>query len=224
MYNCALCSIHACSSGELNNAPKNCPCISKKMDDIKSLYDDKENYKIAQSSALVVSEYYGEKTRLEETMLFAKKCGYKKIGLAFCIGLTNESKIVSKVLSYNGFEVSSVICKNGHISKKLIDINNTKVAMCNPIGQAVFLNESKTDLNIVLGLCVGHDSLFIKYSSAPVTVFAVKDRVLCHNPLAVVYQADSYYKDKLFPDKANSEVNLDSNKVSTVEQSLSSDS
>lgn len=204
MYNCALCSIHACSSGKLDNAPKNCPCVSEKMDSIKSLYNsDKENYKIAQASSLVVSEGYGEKTRLEETIAFAQKCGYKKIGLAFCIGLVNESKIVSKVLSYNGFNVSSVICKNGHISRGLIDINNTKVAMCNPIGQAMFLNETKTELNIVLGLCVGHDSLFIKYSDAPVTVFAVKDRVLCHNPLAVVYQADSYYKDKLFPKKIN---------------------
>ncbi|MBV7275110.1 DUF1847 domain-containing protein [Clostridium sp. PL3] len=201
MYNCALCSIHACSSGKLNTAPKNCPCISKKMDDIKTLYKNEENYKIAQASALIVSESYGEKTRLEETIAFAKKCNYKKIGLAFCIGLVSESKIVSKILSYNGFEVSSVICKTGHISRELIGINNAKVAMCNPIGQAIFLNEAKTDLNIVLGLCVGHDSLFIKYSEAPVTVFAVKDRVLCHNPLAVVYQAEAYYKDKLFPQK-----------------------
>ncbi|AKA67634.1 DUF1847 domain-containing protein [Clostridium scatologenes] len=201
MYNCALCSIHACSNGNLNAAPKNCPCISKEMNNIKTLYKDEENYKIAQASALIVSESYGKKTRLEETIDFAKKCNYKKVGLAFCIGLASESKIVSNILSYNGFEISSVICKNGHISKELIDINNTKVAMCNPIGQALFLNETKTDLNIILGLCVGHDSLFIKYSEAPVTVFAVKDRVLCHNPLAVVYQAEAYYKDKLFPQK-----------------------
>lgn len=201
MYSCALCSIHACSSGDLENAPKKCPSVDEKMKGIKELYSDEENYKIAKASAVVVSEGYGKKTRLEETMDFANKCGYKKIGLAFCIGLVNESKVVSKVLTYNGFEVSSVICKNGHVSRELIGINNTKVAMCNPIGQAKFLNESKTDLNIILGLCVGHDSLFIKYSEAPVTVFAVKDRVLCHNPLGVVYQAESYYKDKLFPKK-----------------------
>lgn len=202
MYNCALCSIHACSSGELHSAPLKCPCIDEKMEEIKGLYGKGENRKIAQASALVVSEGYCKKTRLEETIEFANKCGYKKIGLAFCIGLVNESKILSKVLSYNGFEVSSIICKNGHLSRELIDTDNTdKVAMCNPVGQAVFLNEDKTDFNIVLGLCVGHDSLFIKYSSAPVTVFAVKDRVLCHNPLAVIYQAESYYKDKLYPEK-----------------------
>lgn len=44
-------------------------------------------------------------------------------------------------------------------------------------------------------------NLFVKYSEAPITVFAVKDRVLAHNPLGVIYQADSYYKDKLFSEK-----------------------
>jgi len=53
---------------------------------------------------------------------------------------------------------------------------NTYEPMCNPIGQAFFLNKAKTDLNIILGLCVGHDALFIKYSEVPVTVLAVKDR------------------------------------------------
>jgi len=61
----------------------------------------------------------------------------------------------------------------------------------------LFLNKSKTDLNILLGLCVGHDSLFIKYSDAPITVLAVKDRVMGHNPLAAVYLSNGYYKKKL---------------------------
>lgn len=201
MYNCALCSIHVCSSGDLEKAPRNCPCTNEEMEGIKELYSNEENLNIARASALVLTEGYGEKTRLEETIDFAKKCGYKKIGLAFCIGLSNESKVISNVLTHHGFEVSSVICKNGHISRGLINVDSSsKVPMCNPVGQALFLNESNTDLNVVVGLCVGHDSLFIKYSKAPVTVFAVKDRVLCHNPLAVVYQADSYYKDKLFPE------------------------
>lgn len=204
MYSCALCSIHVCSSGDVDKAPKNCPCNNEKIEKIKELYKQKDNHIIAQASALVVSEGYCEKTRLEEIIDFSNKCGYKNLGLAFCIGLVKEAKLLSKVLTYNGFTVNSIICKNGHLSRELIDTNNiNKVAMCNPIGQAMFLNESKTDLNIVLGLCVGHDSLFIKYSEAPVTVFAVKDRVLCHNPLAVIYQAESYYKEKLFPRKIN---------------------
>ena len=36
------------------------------------------------------------------------------------------------------------------------------VHMCNPILQAEKLNEQQTDVNIVMGLCVGHDSLFLQ--------------------------------------------------------------
>jgi len=56
------------------------------------------------------------------------------------------------------------------------------------------LNREKTEFNILLGLCVGHDSLFFKYSEALCTVLAVKDRLLGHNPLAAVYTLDTYYR------------------------------
>ena len=58
---------------------------------------------------------------------------------------------------------------------------------CNPIEQARMLEEKKTDLNLVVGLCVGHDALFIRHSHTYVVPLAVKDRVLGHNPLAAVY-------------------------------------
>ena len=45
-----------------------------------------------------------------------------------------------------------------------------------------------------MGLCVGHDTLFIKHVKSPTTVLAVKDRVLGHNPLAALYLSDSYYR------------------------------
>ena len=138
-------------------------------------------------------------------MAFAKKCGYKKLGIAFCVGLAKEAKIFASILRHNGFEVDSVACKSGSIPKEFIGITSeqqvrpcTYEPMCNPIGQAKFLSSAKTELNILLGLCVGHDSLFIKHSDAPITVFAVKDRVLGHNPLAAIYMADGYYKKKLF--------------------------
>ncbi len=66
--------------------------------------------------------------------------------------------------------------------------------MCNPILQAKMLNHAKTDLNVVVGLCVGHDSLFYKYSEAITTTMITKDRVLGHNPAAALYTADTYYK------------------------------
>ncbi len=204
MYYCGLCKKLSCKKEEDNNYPKNCPCKSSVIDESKKLYKLEENKKIAYYSAVVENEGYCKKTRIEETMDFLNKCGYKKIGFAFCSGLKYEMEAVSKIFLDNGFEVNSVICKCGSIPKEYIDIKeeqknnpNEFEAMCNPIGQALLLNECKTDFNVILGLCVGHDSLFIKYSDAPVTVLAAKDRVTGHNPLAPVYLRNSYYKKKL---------------------------
>lgn len=206
MYTCDLCEKHSCTKGEVELLPINCPCRElEKLEKIKSLYKDEE-LKIAYNSALVESEGYCQLTRVQEIIDFAKRMNYKKIGLAFCLGLSKEAKTFGKILRYHGFQVNSVICKNGGVSKKFIGIEREKQvrpycefeAMCNPIGQAEFLNSQNTDFNILLGLCVGHDTLFIKHSDAPITVFAVKDRVLGHNPLAVIYTAEGYYNKKLF--------------------------
>ncbi|HWQ62267.1 MAG TPA: DUF1847 domain-containing protein [Negativicutes bacterium] len=141
------------------------------------------------------------KPRIQELIEFSRKMGYRRLGLAFCAGLHQEAATVTRILEDHGFEVVSVICKVGGVGKEAIDIKpEEKVRigsfepMCNPVAQAEVLNAAGTDFNILLGLCVGHDSLFIKYSQAMVSVFAVKDRVLGHNPLAAVYNYESYYQ------------------------------
>lgn len=124
--------------------------------------------------------------------------GYKKLEY-LCGGLHKEAAVFCKILEDHGFAVVSVMCKVGGIDKAALDLaDHERVQvgrhepMCNPIAQAEVLNTSGTDFNILLGLCVGHDSMFIKYSQAMVTVFAVKDRALGHNPLAAIYTYDSY--------------------------------
>lgn len=209
IYTCAYCHDKSCEKEESDNYPVNCPTLDEEeIEKIKKIYDEDDNKKFAKISAIVESSGYCKNTRLEEIIDFAKRSGYKKLGIAFCTGLRKEAKILSSVLKHNGFEPNSVVCKNGNIPKEFIDIEeeekicpNEYETMCNPIGQAVFMNKAKTDLNIILGLCVGHDSLFIKYSEAPVTVFATKDRVLGHNAMVALYQADSYYKEKLYKEK-----------------------
>ena len=126
---------------------------------------------------------------------------YKKIGLAFCRGLRKEAKIVADIFRRNGFAIESVICKNGGLPKQDAGIKKQILpdqfeAMCNPIMQATLLNEQHTDFNIMLGLCVGHDSLFYKYSDALVTTLVVKDRVLAHNPAGAIY-CSGYFEDKM---------------------------
>jgi uncharacterized metal-binding protein len=141
------------------------------------------------------------KTRIEEIMEFAGRMNYRKLGLAFCIGLRHEARAVEKIFSAKGFEVVSAVCKVGRIPKERIGVGkdqqivpDTTEAMCNPVLQAMILNKAQTNFNVLLGLCVGHDSLFFKYAQAPCTVLAVKDRLLGHNPLAAVYNIDSYYR------------------------------
>jgi len=144
--------------------------------------------------------------RVEEVIQFAKKMGYRKLGVAFCVGLKNEAEMFTEILENRGFDVVSVCCKVGGIPKERIGITDEqKIAytynrpdlwetMCNPIVQAEILNDSEVDFNVAVGLCVGHDSLFFKYAKAPVTVLIAKDRVLGHNPAAALYQSNAYYR------------------------------
>lgn len=140
-------------------------------------------------------------TRVEDTIAFAKLMGYRRIGIATCIGLLEESDRLAAILKAQGFTPLSVCCKAGSLDKKEFGLaESDKVRpgtfepACNPIAQARICNDLKTDMNIIVGLCVGHDMLFNKHSEAPVTTLVVKDRVTGHNPAAVLYGQNFYYK------------------------------
>lgn len=167
-------------------------------------YEEGRNHDIMVASAEVEYEGYCQWTRVEEIMAFARKINAHRIGIANCIGLLNEARIFARILRANGFKPYSVVCKVAGKAKSSIGIpqecENIGAAMCNPILQARLLNEAHTDLNVVIGLCVGHDSLFYKYSDAYVTTLVTKDRITGNNPAAALYTANSYYRKKLVPD------------------------
>ena len=185
---CARCKKKECYEGK--------ECVKIK-EEILPLYEKPELFKITEVATFLEGKYYMQLTRLEEIIRFAKLMGYRKIGIAFCIGFSYEARVLEEILEKH-FEVSSVCCKVCGIDKKRFHLEQIRKdiyeAMCNPLGQAGILNREKTDLNIILGLCVGHDILFTKYSKAPVTTFAVKDRVLAHNTLGAIYSG--YYRKK----------------------------
>lgn len=207
MLTCAHCSSVNCRNGDKDNAPANCP-----MRDTEAMaaafehYRDGDNERFFQVSASVEAAGYCEWPRLREVAEFCRKMEYRRIGMAFCVGLKREAKVVSDILRKFGFEIESIACKTGGIDKSMLGIPQSDYlqpgefeAMCNPIAQAEFLNQAKTEFNIVVGLCVGHDSLFYKYSDAPVTTLIAKDRVLANNPAGAVYCAEGYLKKKLLP-------------------------
>ena len=213
MYSCAECGrLACCESEDAVTAPRGCPSCAPEREHLLAQYEHGETRHLARNAALVEGHGYCRLTRIEEIMDFARRCGYLRLGMAFCVGLQAEAAVVSRILKANGFALDSVACKNAALPKEELDLaEDDKVtpgefeSMCNPLGQAQALARADTELNLLLGLCVGHDSLFMKNSVAPVTVLAVKDRVLGHNPLAAIYLADSYYCDRLFPAKAKAE-------------------
>lgn len=168
------------------------------LEEVKELYKQEQNHKAMVAAAEVEFEGYCRLTRVEEIMEFAKKIGAKKIGIATCVGLIREASTFAKILRAHGFDVFGIGCKAGAIKKVSVGIPEKCTAIgeniCNPIMQAKRLNKENTDLNVVVGLCVGHDSLFYKYADALTTTLITKDRVLGHNPAAAIYNAQSYYK------------------------------
>jgi uncharacterized metal-binding protein len=202
---CARCNVKACSKGD-NKVPKWCKQNDEAWKEkILGEYKKPEINSFYTKACQTEKNGYCKWTRLEEIMEFCSLSGFSDIGLAFCIGFKKEAAVVEDVLRSHGLKVHSAVCCIGGIDKEDLGVKKEHKlsvegfeAACNPIGQAEMLNRCGPQLNIALGLCVGHDSLFFKYSDAPVTVLAAKDRVLGHNPMAAVYCADSYYKKKLY--------------------------
>lgn len=198
---CAWCQVKACQKQDQSNRPAGCPMNNDQwLKEALEEYKRECNRRLAQIAAHTEKTGYCQWPRLQEIAEFSRSAGYRRLGLAFCIGLQREAKIVADYFRQQGFEVISAVCCVGGVEKETVGIAKQDKfnpggfeAMCNPIGQAKLMNQERTDFNVVLGLCVGHDSLFFRYSEAPVTVLAAKDRVLGHNPLAAVYCAQSYY-------------------------------
>lgn len=202
---CTLCHTNACSSApDTKNPPQFCAMVQEQniLKDVKQRYLEQPHLnKIALAAARTEASGYMKRTRIEDIMDFANRIEAKKIGIAHCNGLFEETRIATEIFSAHGFEVYSVCCKVGSIPKESIGLTDEEKVrpgnyepLCNPIAQAELLNKNNTQLNVLIGLCVGHDSLFFMHCKAPVTVLVVKDRVLGHNPVAALYTAHSFYK------------------------------
>ncbi len=199
---CDRCGDAGCKIGEpgkFENCPTNVSDHSR--EEIIETYQDPEIHTMMLTAAKVergtMQPVNGVLTpirpRISEIMAFAEAMGWKKIGVAFCLAARDEAVRLTKVLEARGFEVYSVICRNFSIKKNEISIpkedciKSETETVCNPIYQAQLLNEAGTQMNIVMGLCVGHDMLFNKHSNAYTTTLMVKDRMTANNPVGPLY-------------------------------------
>lgn len=206
-----------CWSGNPETAPPrpaNCPsntCEAVIKESFARYTDDSDDARLAYVAAQVEGLCYQPQpgsdavnarwTRVEDTIALAKLMGWRKIGIATCIGLLYETEQLAAILSAQGLEPLSVCCKAGSIDKLELGLKEedkvrpgTFEPACNPIAQAELCNRAETDMNLIVGLCVGHDMLFAKYSKAPVSTLVCKDRVTGHNPVSVLYGQNFYYK------------------------------
>jgi uncharacterized metal-binding protein len=194
-------------------APPYCPTVVSRatITSIAGEYEKPDVLEFARQASIQESECYTDrgtrpyvlhpiKTRVQETCEFARRMDYRKLGVAFCAGLHQEARTLVEILEAQGFEVVSVVCKVGCTPKASLGLRDDQQvmagefeSMCSPIAQAALLNDAHTDLNILVGLCVGHDSLFLKYGQAPCTVLVTKDRVLGHAPASALNTTSSYY-------------------------------
>jgi uncharacterized metal-binding protein len=102
--------------------------------------------------------------------------------------MIQECAEFAKLLRHSGLEVCTASCMAGGLSKEATGLPRDCAApACNPVIQAEILNRAGTELNFIYGLCMGHDTIFIKHSVAPVTMMVVKDRVTVNNPGAALF-------------------------------------
>ncbi len=187
-------------------------CMAARFHDVlestKSEYAAPESVDIYTAAARVVSNGYGRWPRIQEAIEFARELKLRKIGLASCVALINELGLVSELFIGAGFEVVSAACQIGRVSPEArgvpLEVRDRRGATCNPIAQAEILNSQQTQLNFIIGLCLGHDILFNRYSKAPVSTLIVKDRVTGHNPAVALYS--SFHRRTLWKTYCNKDI------------------
>jgi uncharacterized metal-binding protein/predicted Fe-Mo cluster-binding NifX family protein len=186
---CLICNDKACLHGEL------CELVPE-FDPMHVL--DAEERNMLEASLDISYEKERTLCRLSELIYFCLEMHYRRIGIAYCIDLQEPADILVRVLR-RFFEVYPVCCKVGGVkvvdpllsNRDGIECHDSPKVACNPQGQANVLNHIETDLNVAVGICMGADCVFSKYSEAPVTTLFVKDKSLANNPIGAIYS--DYY-------------------------------
>jgi uncharacterized metal-binding protein len=142
----------------------------------EALYSEPQHERMARQSALVEALGYGRWNRLREIAEFAERMGLKRLGIAYCPDMTREAVLAATYLRSHLLDV--------RLPPEEYD--------CDPVGQATLFGRQRTQLNVIAGMCVGHEAVFTRASRAPLTGLVARDERFCHNPAAALYTADSY--------------------------------
>lgn len=189
---CHQCKDNECLSRYAQGIPEYCQAekFPDLVEESKRQYLDPDDSRFHLAAAKVLKRGGYDWSRVQQCIEFAKELGARKVGLAVCVGLIREGREFARFLDRAGFQVVSVACMVGGLKPQETGIPDEWVnplgISCNPIAQAEIMNREGTELNFIYGLCVGHDTIFIKRSKAPVTYVVAKDMVTGNNPGAVL--------------------------------------
>ncbi len=186
-----ICSKQGCWLGEDKGIPRYCQANNylEELEASKKEYGKPENANIYKAACVVGAEQDGFRPRVEEALHFSKQLEFTKIGFAACTALQYEMGVLERLFAQEGFDVFCAACSIGRVGAEdrgLPQFKDYPNAFCNPILQAQMLNAAGTELNFIVGLCLGHDILFTQYSNAPVSTLIVKDRMTGNNPGAAL--------------------------------------
>lgn len=209
---CMDCATAGCGKSD-GSRPAFCPtsALSENEREAAALAYENDPFalEVMRAASAVSAVGFDERwCRAEETIAFALKMGWERIGIACCSALMEEGRIFARILRTQGLQPFGICCKAGSIPKSRLGAQvsccDVGEISCNPLLQAKLLAEAGTQLNVVMGLCVGHDTLFYRYSEAPVTTLVAKDRATAHNPAGALRAATtpSFYSNMLKPNDA----------------------
>jgi uncharacterized metal-binding protein len=155
----------------------------------EQLYADEQERRLAYHAARVEADGYCRWTRIREVVELAGRMGYRRIGLAHCPDTRREAALAARYFRQHGLDT---VVPDG-------------LKDCDPLAQADLHARLACDLSVIVGMCVGHDALFVRHASGPVTSLVVRDRRLRHNPVGAIYTRKGYFQSALGPRQAASE-------------------
>jgi uncharacterized metal-binding protein len=178
---CAKCKSFVCRVGRADAIPECCP-MNRDFPEFRRLYSTPDRQRLAHQSALVEALGYCRWTRLREISEFATRMEYERVGIGYCPDMAREAVLAAT-----------------YFRDQILDVRLPPQKLgCDPLGQARMFAQEGTQLNIIAGMCVPHEAIFIRTAQAPVTSLVARDERFSHNPAASLYTADSYAHSELY--------------------------
>jgi uncharacterized metal-binding protein len=195
-YGCRHCATAGSFQGDPARMPRTCPTRTDPQTtrDLTGYASPERRALMRAADETPFAPDRQVRNRVEELVHYAKARGMRKVGIAFCVTMLEESQALARMLESEGLETALACCRVGAVDYSEIGLAKAHperfAAICNPVAQARLLDAAGADLVAQVGLCLGHDLVLQEECVAPVTTLVVKDRALDHHTVAALRPGD----------------------------------